>query len=336
MMKKIKTGVLSYGMSGTLFHCPFLQLHEGFELCSVVERTTKKAALKYPSIKSYDTVEAMFSDEELDLIVINTPSATHFEFAIQALQSGKHVLVEKPFTATSAEAKKLYKVAKQNNCLVFPFQNRRFDSDFLAVKKIVDSEVLGDLIEAHLRYDRYNITISDNKTKESDGIASGLLYNLGPHVIDAAFDLFGIPEEWSKVSMKHRPNSKIDDYGTFHLRYKSGLQVFLTVSLLVADAQKSFVIHGKKGSFVKDRTDVQEEQLKVGMLPSDPAFGQEPNGVEGLLTTITDGVKKQEKIASPASSYMGVFDAIYKSVFDQKSYFVSESQLIKQIEILEN
>lgn len=265
MEKKIKTGVLSYGMSGTLFHCPFLNLHEGFSLSAIVERTNKNAASDYSNLMSYDSVEEMLADKELELIVINTPSPTHFEFAMQALQAGKHILVEKPFTATSKEAKLLFEEAKKYNCLIFPYQNRRYDSDYLSVKKVVESKVLGDLLEVHFRYDRYKINISDNILKETPAPGTGILYNLGPHVIDAALSLFGMPSKFSKVKLGNRPDTKIDDYASIHLQYDSGLQVFLTMSLLVADAQKSFVLHGTNGSFVKDRVDIQEEQLKRGM-----------------------------------------------------------------------
>lgn len=133
------------------------------------------------------------------------------------------MLVEKPFTATTQEAIMLFEEAQKNKCKWVPFQNRRFDSDFLSVKKVVNSGVLGDLIEIHFRYDRYNIAISDNKVKESVAPASGVLYNLGPHVIDAAIDLFGLPDKWSKVKNKIRPHTEIDDFGFFHLQYKNGL-----------------------------------------------------------------------------------------------------------------
>lgn len=336
MNKKIKTGVLSFGMSGSLFHCPFLNIHDGFELHSIVERTKKNAAIEYPNIISFDSVDAMLACDEVDLVVLNTPSPTHFEFALKALKAKKHVLVEKPFTATAQEAILLFEEAKKNKCKLFPFQNRRFDSDFLSVKKVVNSGVLGDLIEVHFRYDRYNIAISDNKAKETAAPASGVLYNLGPHVIDAAIDLFGIPEKWSKVKNKIRPNTEIDDFGSFHLQYKNGLQVFLTVSLLVADAQKSFVLHGKKGSFVKDRTDVQEEQLKTKMSPDSIGFGIEPEGLEGVLTTFQNGEKKTEKLKSEASNYLKFFDAVADAIRNDNEFIVSQEQIIKQIEILED
>lgn len=336
MRNSIKTGVLSYGMSGSLFHCPFLNLHEGFELLGVVERSVKKAQQVYATIKSYDTVEAVFEDKDIELIVINTPSCTHFEFALKAIQSKKHVLVEKPFTVTSDEARTLYDEAEKQQVKIMPFQNRRYDSDFLSVKEVVESDRLGNLIEAHIRYDRYNLNISDNRYKEAALPGNGLLYNLGPHVIDAAIALFGMPDKWTKFKKVNRPNSRIDDFATVQLQYKNGLQVFLTVSLLVADAQKAFVLHGTKGSYVKNRCDAQEKQLKKGMLPSDPRFGLEQIGNEGILTTIENSEVKTEKITAEKSNYIQVFEDVFQSIRNEKRYPITKEQILKQIEILED
>lgn len=336
MKKVIKTGVLSFGMSGSLFHCPFLKAHEGFELSGIVERSIKKAHLVYPDTKSYDSVSEIIDDSNIELIVINTPSATHFEFALKAIQAGKHVLVEKPFTVTSNEAKKLFMEAKKNNCFVMPYQNRRYDSDFLSVKQVVESGKLGNLIEVHFRYDRYNYNISDNVIKESTIAGNGLLYNLGPHVIDAAIALFGIPKKWSKVKKRNRPNTQIDDYASIHLEYENGLQVFATVSILVADAQASFVLHGTKGSYIKSRCDIQETQLQAGMSIKNPAYGIEFPNQEGVLTIVENGVKSKEKVASEKSSYLNILKDVYQTISNNKPYPVTESQIIKQIEILED
>ncbi|MFC2109577.1 Gfo/Idh/MocA family oxidoreductase [Bacteroidota bacterium] len=336
MKKSIKTGVLSFGMSGTLFHCPFLNLHEGFELTGVVERSKKKAQQVYPTIKSYDSVNAIFEEKDIELIVINTPSPTHFEFALKAIQSKKHILVEKPFTVTSEEARILFDEAEKQQVKIMPFQNRRYDSDFLSVKKVVESGILGNLVEAHIRYDRYNLAISDNVYKESALPGNGLLYNLGPHLVDAAIVLFGFPEKWTKFKKANRPNSKIDDFATVQFQYKNGLQVFLTVSLLVADAQKAFVVHGTNGSYVKKRCDVQEEQLKQGMLPTDVKFGVESLADEGVLTTMENAEVKKEKTQAENSNYMHVFEDVYQTIRNQKKYPVTKEQIIKQLEILED
>lgn len=336
MEKVIKTGVLSFGMSGSLFHCPFLNLHSGFELTAVVERNAKKAQVIYPNVKSYDSVDAILKDSEIELIVINTPSSTHFEFAMKALNAGKHLLVEKPFTVTSAEATTLFLEAKKQNCYVMPFQNRRYDSDFLSVKHIVESGKLGDLLEVHFRYDRYIYDISNNSSKEAGIPGNGILYNLGPHLIDAAIALFGPPLKWLKVTKENRPSTQVDDYAHVHLQYENRLQVFITASLLVADALPAFVLHGTKGSYIKNRCDIQEDQLKTGIKPDHPIYGLEQPNQEGVLTTVLNGIARKEKISSKKSSYLNVFEAIYETIRKDKSFPVSESQVVKQLEILED
>ncbi|WP_406684412.1 Gfo/Idh/MocA family oxidoreductase [Seonamhaeicola sp. MEBiC1930] len=336
MSRKIKTGVLSYGKSGSLFHCPFLELHSGFELYAIVERTKKKAQLEYPSIKSYDSIDVLLSDSEIELVVVNTPSVTHFEFGLKSIQSGKHIVMEKPFTVTSDEAKTLYHEAKKYGRLILPYQNRRYDSDYLSVKDVLDSGKLGDLIEVHFRYDRYVYHLSDNKFKESPIPGNSIKYNLGSHVVDAAISLFGEPMAWSKSAGQFRPNTQVDDYGQIQLKYPNGLQVFITTSLLVADPMPAFVIYGTKGAYVKERTDVQEDQLQVGIKPDDILYGVEEKGKEGVLTLFEHGtIKKQEKTPSIKANYMNIFENVYQTIRNNKPYLVTKSQIIKQIEILE-
>lgn len=332
----IKTGVLSFGMSGKVFHCPFINEHRGFELNAVVERSEKKAHLIYPNISSYNSIEELLADSEIELVVVNTPNATHFEFALEAIKAKKHVLMEKPFTINSSEASQLFKEAKKYNCCILPYQNRRYDSDFLSVKNVLDSEKLGKLVEFHLRYDRYKYVIGPKAMKEMPLPGSGLAYDLGPHLLDAVISIFGNPLEWRKSTGHFRPKTQVDDYAHIHLLYPEGMQVFLTMSMLVAEAQPAFIIHGTKGSFVKQRADVQEKQLLEGMAPSSPLYGIEESGKHGVLTSFShDGIKKHEKITSPKSSYIHVFDDVYNTIREGKPFTVSEKQIIQQLEILE-
>jgi len=332
----INTGILSFGMSGTLFHAPFLEVHSGFKLSAIVERSKKAAHLEYPTIKSYDSVSELLNDDEIELVVINTPTATHYEYALKAIQAKKHVLIEKAFTVTSTEAKHLYNEAKKHNCCILPFQNRRYDSDFLSVKEVLSSGRLGKLIEVHIRYDRYKYNLGANVHKEAAVPGNGVLYNLGPHLVDAAIVLFGNPLHYIKTTANHRPQTKIDDYFHIHLTYPEGLQVFLTASLLVADEPPAFILNGSRGSYAKYRTDIQEKQLQKGIRPSDPLFGIEELGKEGLLTTISsDGVKSQENIEAVKSSYLNVFEDVYQTIREGKPFPVTKEQIIKQLEILE-
>lgn len=336
MKTTIKTGILSYGVSGKLFHAPFLKEHPGFEFTAVVERSKKKAHLEYPDVKSYNSVDEILLDDSIELIVVNTPNETHFEFALKAIKAKKHILVDKPFTAKASQAKQLFKEAQINHVLVFPFQNRRYDSDFLSVKKVIESGKLGNLIEAHFRYDRYSNTINENSWKEVPGPGSGVIYNLGSHTIDGVISMFGMPLKWSKHPSYVRPNTQVIDYVHIHLLYPNNLQVFVTISFLVADPQPAFVVNGTMGTFKKNRTDVQENQLNEGMLPDDVDYGVELPESEGLLTTIDlNGLKKQEKIAAKKASYMNVFEDVYQTIRMGKDYPVTEEQIIAQLEILE-
>jgi len=333
----IKTGIFSFGMSGQIFHAPFINEHPNFELSAVVERSSKKANLTYPSIRSFDSIDELLADSTIELVIVNTPNTTHFEFALKALQAKKNVLLEKPFTVTSSEAKQLFTAAKKNNRAVLAYQNRRYDSDFLSVKSVLDSGKLGQLVEFHLRYDRYKYNIGPKANKETPISGSGLAYDLGPHLLDGILSIFGIPLEWKKQLGKFRPNTQVDDYAHFQLLYPNGLQVFITTSLLVATPQPAFILHGTKGSYIKQRADVQEQQLQKGMKPSNPLFGIEDIKNQGVLTYYNEqGIKKQETIVSDKSSYMQVFNDVYDTIREGKPYPVTEAQIIKQLEILES
>lgn len=336
MEKAIVTGLLAFGMSGKVFHAPFIDAHPGFKFHAVLERNQKKAAVDYPGVKSYDNFEELVSDPEIELVIVNTPNFTHADYTRRSLQAGKHVLVEKPFTATSAEAKELFELARSLGKKIFIYHNRRWDSDCTSIQKIVESGQLGQINEVHYRYDRYRKAIGPKIFKEEPHPASGLLYDLGPHLLDQAISLFGKPDSFYKVLGKHRPDTKVDDYFMIHLAYPNDLNVFLTSSLLVADPQKAFVLHGSAGSFIKGRSDVQEEQLLKGMKLSNPVYGIEPAESKGRLTIIDDqGNPDVTYIDSENGNYIGLFEAVYQSIINEKPYPITEDQIIIQLEILE-
>lgn len=266
-MKKIKTALLSYGMSGKVFHAPFLAFHEGFELMGSWERTDKKITHDYQDAKSYESLEEVLNSN-VDLIVVNTPVATHFDYAKQALLAGKHTLVEKAFTTTVAEAEELQAIAKAKKLKLAVFQNRRWDSDFKTVKYIVDKGVLGNIVKAEFRFERYNPGLSTKTHKENAGPGAGILKDLGPHLIDQALCMFGMPQAISADVRITRLHSEVDDWIAIVLYYDD-FNVLLKSGFFVREPIASYVVHGKKGSFLKPRGDVQEDDLKQNKKPED-------------------------------------------------------------------
>jgi scyllo-inositol 2-dehydrogenase (NADP+) len=336
--KPIVTGLMAYGMSGRIFHAPFLTTNPGFIFKAVVERHEKKAGKVYPDVISYNTTDELLNDTEIELIVVNTPNNTHFDYAVQALNAGKHVLIEKPAAVTSAEVKALFDLGRKLNLKVMIYQNRRYDSGFISVKKVIESGRLGELIEVHFRLDRYRMPIGVKQFKETKGTpGNGLTYDLGAHLVDNAISIFGRPLSYVKTTAAHRPGSQVDDYFNIHLRYPNQLNVYLTSGLLIAEQLPGFVIHGTLGSFVKLRTDVQEAQLDTGMMPNAEGFGIEPEGSEGKLVLMgPDNQKTVEWVPSDKGNYNGLFDAVYHTVRENALFPVTEEHIAWQIELLES
>ncbi|HET9431535.1 MAG TPA: Gfo/Idh/MocA family oxidoreductase, partial [Chitinophagaceae bacterium] len=192
-MKTIKAGLCSYGMSGKLFHAPFIQSHPGYELAAIVERHLNESREKYPGSRLYRSFEELLADDSLQLIVVNTPVQTHFEYARAALLAGKAVVVEKPFTVSADEAEKLDQLAKEKNLFLSVYQNRRYDGDYRAVRQVIEEEILGELVEVEIRFDRYRPGFGGKAHKEGGLRGAGILHDLGAHMIDQALQLFGWP-----------------------------------------------------------------------------------------------------------------------------------------------
>lgn len=337
MENQINTGLLAYGMSGKVFHAPFIATHSGFNLKGIVERTKKLAQQDYPEIKSYNSVDELINDQTIDLVIINTPNNTHYEYAKQALNAGKHILVEKPFAATTAQAKEIFALAKSLGKKALVYQNRRYDSGFNATKKIIESGLLGKLVEVHFRYDRYRNEIGVKAFKEELVEATGLQYDLGPHLLDQAIALFGKPIKFNKILSKNRVNTKVDDYFAIQLSYPNELTVFLTASMLVADVKDAFVVNGMMGSFSKNHADVQEAQLLKNMKPTAEGYGIENPADAGKLTLVTeDGGRTTTTVASEKGNYPAIFEAVYQNIVNDIPYPITEEDILTQLEILES
>lgn len=279
-MKPINTALCSFGMSGWVFHAPFLTVNPGFNLYAVWERTKNLAVEKYPGIKTYRTLESMLTDDLIELVIVNTPNYTHFDYAKKALNAGKHVIVEKPFTIKVEEAKDLIEIAKSQNKKIGVFQNRRYDSDYKTIKKVVDKNLLGELVEVEFHFDRFKEELSPKLHKETPGAGAGSLYDLGSHIIDQALQLFGMPDKIFADLRIVRPESKVVDCWELLLYYPKH-RVRLKSSYVVREALPGYVLHGLKGSFIKPKTDNQEDTLKLGVLPDKSDWGKEPDSEKG-------------------------------------------------------
>ena len=316
-MNEIKTGICSYGMSGKLFHAPFIQQHEGFELYAACERSTKEIIEKYPSVISYSTIDELMADENVELIIINTPNYTHFDYAKKALLAGKHIVVEKPFCNTVSECDELIALAKEKNKLISVYQNRRWDSDFKTVKKVVDEKLLGEIVEAEIHFDRYDEALSYKLHKETPGPGAGIFYDLGPHLIDQALQLFGMPKALFADITVLRPISKVDDYMELLLIYDR-LRVRLKSGYLVKEPILSYVLHGNKGSFLKSRADIQENDLKKYILPGTSGWGVEPEAEQGLLHTTINGETVRKKIPTEKGDYGMYYELLFLAIRNGK------------------
>jgi predicted dehydrogenase len=334
MVAPINTALCSFGMSGLVFHSPFLSVNSHFNFYAVWERSKNIAAQKYPQVKTYRTLETMLADELVELVIVNTPNYTHFEYAKKALEAGKNVIVEKPFTINIAEAKELIALAEKQNKILSVYQNRRYDSDYKTLKKVIDDKMLGELVEVEMHFDRYREELSPKQHKETPGPGTGALYDLGAHLIDQALQLFDNPQKIFADIRIIRPQSLVDDYFELLLYYEK-LRVRLKASYAVREALPGYILHGLKGSFIKPKTDVQEIMLQQGIMPDGEDWGTEPETEKGLLHTEIDGKIIREYIPSFQGNYNDYYNAIYESIRNNKPLPVTAEEGMEVVQIIQ-
>lgn len=313
MSKKLRVGVVGYGMSATVFHLPFITTMDGFELVAVLERRSDESKKKYPDIKLVRNIDEMIALDDVDVVVITTPNDTHFPFASKALKAGKHVVLEKPFTNTIEEGKELIEIAKNSGKILSVYHNRRYVSDFLTMKELIANRALGDVHEFTANYDRYRPEARPDAWREADLPGSGILYDLGPHIIDQALYLFGNPKTITADIRMQRPHSRVDDYFNIWLDY-GFLKVTLHSGMLIREQGPRYMIHGTKGSFIKYGDDPQEEKLKKGELPVAPDWGREREEYFGLLHTEADGKEVRKTLPSVAGNFGLYYQNLYNAI----------------------
>jgi predicted dehydrogenase len=279
----IRVGLVGFGMSGRVFHGPLISSVEGLELAAVVERSTDRAAERYPGITTYRSLEAMLADTSLGLFVVATPSGSHFQIARQILKAGKNVVVDKPMSVASAEVAELMALSAAHGSLLAPFVNRRWDSDFRTVQKLLHQELLGQVVYLESTFDRWRpVPPTDRLWKENPALGGGVLLDLGTHLADQALELFGKPEGVCAEVKRERKSEGSNDFFSIRLRYPE-LSVTLASNCLSSLARSRFHVRGTKGNYWKWGLDPQEAELNKITRIGDEPWGIDPPASWGTL-----------------------------------------------------
>ena len=333
-MDRLNVGLASFGMSGMVFHAPFLTTNPGFHLRKILERTPKGSKRIYPEVTVVNRYDDLVNDPKLDLIVVNTPDHTHFDLARKALLAGKHVIVEKPFTITTAEGSDLIELARKKNLVLTVFQNRRWDGDFLTVSRVIKKGLVGQLVEFESHFDRFRNYIQEGTWKEDPSRGTGNIYNLGSHMIDQALMLFGIPEGLYADLEIRREGSEVNDYYDIHLYYNR-FKAILKSSYLVREPGPRYLLQGTLGSFVKHGIDPQEELLKSGEIPVGEDWGREDEHFWGILNSEIRGEPVRNRMETIPGNYHAFYDNLYEAVREGKELAVKPEEALNVIRIIE-
>lgn len=289
----IRVALLGYGYAGRTFHAPLLKATDGMDLTLVGTSQPDVVHERLPNVRVAGVADAAV-DDAVDLVVIATPNQTHFPLAAAAIRAGKHVVVDKPFTLDLAEAVELKGLAEKHGRVLSVFHNRRWESEIQGARAVLQSNVLGTVTHYELHMDRFRPNVRQ-RWREDPGPGSGLWFDLGPHMIDAAIHLFGLPAAVQGTLATLRPGGKTDDWGHAILHYPS-MRAVLHASLLVAGTGPRSTLHGTAGSWLKYGADTQEAQLQAGMAPREAGFGKDDDGgllVNGLTGETTHATPKQ-------------------------------------------
>ncbi|MGB6193932.1 MAG: Gfo/Idh/MocA family oxidoreductase [Terracidiphilus sp.] len=309
----IRAGLVGFGLAGRVFHAPLISSVEGLELAAVVERSSNHAAERYPGIATYRSVDELLADASIKLIVVATPNATHFEVAMRALEAARNVVVDKPAAVTSDQIAQLTALAGGIGLKLIPFHNRRWDSDFLTIQKVLREKTAGSLVHFESTFDRWRPGPSTRPWKEEAG-NGGLLLDIGTHIVDQALVLFGLPESVSAEVRRERDGEGANDSFTVRLHYFTEFSVTLSANLLSTLPRPRFHLRGRKGNYWKWGLDPQEDALNRVTKIESSTWGQEPETAWGTLS-LGDDQGDTSQLVPPISGdyrlfYQGVRDAL--------------------------
>ena len=326
----LNVGLIGFGLSGRYFHAPFLAVNPRFKLTKVV--TSNKAAVHEfdANIEVVGSANELLADSSIDLAFICTPNDLHFQYAKATLEAGKHVVIEKPFANTTAQADELIAIATKKNLVVTAYQNRRWDADFLTIQGLFAAGTLGEIVEYEAHFDRFRPEIASGTWKEVVATGSGNLYNLGPHLIDQALVLFGKPKTVTATIKTVRPCAETDDYFDIRMDY-ADKRIILKASLLVYENSLRYVIHGTTGSFFKYGMDVQEDTLRKNILPNVENWGQEPENQWGTISCETG----KATVRALPGNYRPFYDNLHEAIVEGAELLVKPQEARNTTRVIE-
>ncbi len=331
--RKINVGIVGFGLSGRVFHSPFIHTNPLFNLRYIVSSKDDAKAI-YPEVEMIRDYDELLKKEDIELIIVCSPNNLHFEHAIKALEAGKHVIVEKPITPTSNQVLQLMDIAKQNGKKLLPYHNLRWNGDAKTVKQIIKNNVLGEVHDYEMHFDRYVPVYNKNAWKYQSTVGGGTLYDLGVHLIDQAVDNFGKPMAVFCRLFTQREGSIVDDSFDLKLIYPN-LNVTLKAGVFVKEQGPRTVIHGKKGSFVKYGIDPQEAILRNGGMPVGENWGKQSEEEWGILNTEINGLNYRGKVETLPGNYHAYFEDIYHAIVNDATPTVTPEQAYLNILIIE-
>jgi scyllo-inositol 2-dehydrogenase (NADP+) len=330
----IGVGLVGYGMASRVFHAPVIESVPSLRLKKIVERRGEESRGRHAGAETVRELDEVLRDDDIELVVVATPNESHYDLASRALSAGKHVVVEKPFTNTSAEAKQLAELARGQNRIISAHHNRRWDGDFMTVRKILQVGLLGRLVEYESHFDRYRNEPRRGAWRERQGPGSGVLYDLGSHLIDQALVLFGLPNEITADVRTQRDFAKAVDSFDLRLHYDR-LSVTLKATMLAREPGPRFTLHGTEGSFVKHGLDPQEDALKLGGTPASEGWGREHEEHWGIINTRAGGVHVRERLETIAGDYAAYYRNVADAIRGRAELIVKPEEAANAIRVIE-
>src|SRR5579872_978883 len=331
----VRVGLIGFGLAGQAFHAPMIRGVEGMELACVLERHTNNATVRYPEVRIARRLDEMLSDESINLVVVATPNDTHFSYSKAALEAGRHVVVDKPLTPTMKEAEQLVRLAAERKRLISVYQDRRWDGAFITVKKLIQSGAVGKVAEYETRFDRFRLDAKPGAWREvADFPAAGVLWDLGPHVIDGALVLFGEPESIYAAALCQRETSKVDDAFDVIMQYPH-LRATLRARIIAYAPSHHLLVHGTEGSFVKYGMDPQEEILRGPNCPDGldwgANWGLEPEERWGILSRVGETPRK---VKTERGDYRGFYANVRDAIEKRAPLDVTPEQALRTMRAL--